>query len=76
MPEIKLTITLKPNPNKPGEQAMSIDGPVDNWPLCYDLLDHAKELVKQHHRQISAVGLVAAPAGALRQLDQLASNGR
>lgn len=53
----------------PVSKQLYIDAPLDNWPLCFDMLDAAKDLIKrQHSQRIAQQGIVAVPAGALDQL--------
>lgn len=48
---------------------MAIDAPIENWPLCYQMLDAGKDLImRSHAERLSRQAIVAAPANALDQL--------
>lgn len=53
----------------PATKQLYIDAPLDNWPLCFDMLDAAKDIIKrQHGQRIAQQSIVPASAGVLDQL--------
>lgn len=51
-----------------------VNGPVDQWWVCNDVLDAGKEQIKRHHAQKHQSSILAAPSSVLQQLPPL--NGR
>lgn len=59
----------------PASKQFQLTCPIQNWPLCFELLDMAKQQIMQIHsnaiKQQATGGIIAAPAAALNQLDKL-----
>ena len=57
--QIEMTITYAP-----GQNGVTVAGPVDNKALCYGMLELARDaIVEFHQKKANGVGIVAASAG-------------
>lgn len=60
----------------PTTQQMTVNGPFENWPLFFELLDMTKEQIKQVHveeiKKRSRAAIQLAPASALNDIERMA----